>query len=133
MAWAVPYGLRSGATTMKLPRRGFLLAAGAAALPVLPRIARAQAYPTRPVRLVVAFTPGSGPDMFARLMGQRLSEKLGQQFVVENRPGAGTNIATETVVKAPPDGHTLLMVGAPNAINATLYDKLSFNFRRNHT
>jgi tripartite-type tricarboxylate transporter receptor subunit TctC len=116
---------------MKLPRRDFLhLAAGAAALPVLPRIARAQAYPTRPVRLVVGFSPGSGPDMFARLMGQWLSERLGQQFVVENRPGAANNIATETVVKSPPDGHTLLMVGAANAINATLYDKFSFNFLR---
>ena len=117
---------------MKLPhRRQFLhLAAGAAALPVVSRIARAQAYPTRPVRIVVGFTSGSGPDMFARLIGQWLSVRLGQQFVVENRPGAGGNIAAETVVKAPPDGHTLLMVGAPNAINTTLYDKLSFNFLR---
>ena len=116
---------------MKLCRRRFLhLAAGAAALPAVSRIARAQGYPLRPVRLIVGFTAGSGPDFFARLMGQWLSERLGQQFLVENRPGAGTNIGTEVVVKSPPDGYTLLMVGAPNAINATLYDKLSFNFLR---
>src|SRR5262245_31207930 len=116
---------------MKLPRRKFLhLAVSAAALPVLPHAATAQAYPSRPVRLIVGFTAGSGPDFFARLMGQWLSERLGQQFLVENRPGAGTNIGTEVVVKSPPDGYTLLMVGAPNAINTTLYDTLSFNFLR---
>jgi tripartite-type tricarboxylate transporter receptor subunit TctC len=116
---------------MKLCRRRFLqLAAGAAALPAISRIARAQGYPLRPVRLIVGFPPGSGPDFFARLMGQWLSERLGQQFLVENRPGAGTNIGTEVVVRAPADGYTLLMVGAPNAINTTLYDKLSFNFLR---
>ena len=116
---------------MKLPRRNFLhLAAGAAALPTISRIARAQAYPSRPVRVIVGFTAGSAPDIVARLMGQWLSERLGQQFLVENRPGAGTNIGTEAVVRAPADGYTLLLVGAPNAINATLYDKLSFNFLR---
>jgi tripartite-type tricarboxylate transporter receptor subunit TctC len=116
---------------MKLPRRNFLhLAAGAAALSAVSRIARAQAYPTRPVRLIVGFTPGSAPDIIARLTGQWLSERLGQQFLVENRPGAGGNIGAEVVVRAPPDGYTLLLVGAPNTINATLYDKLSFNFLR---
>jgi tripartite-type tricarboxylate transporter receptor subunit TctC len=117
---------------MKLPhRRQFLhLAAGAVALPAVSRIACAQAYPTRPVRLIVGFTPGSAPDIVARLMGQWLSERLGQQFLVENRPGAGGNIGTEVVVRAPADGYTLLLVGAPNAINTTLYDKLSFNFLR---
>ena len=116
---------------MKLPRRTFLhAAAGAAALPIISRVARAQTYPTRPVRLIVGFTPCSAPDILARLMGQWLSERLGQQFLVENRPGAGTNIGTEVVVRAPADGYTLLLVGAPNAINTTLYDKLSFNFLR---
>src|SRR5262245_17504760 len=116
---------------MKLPRRTFLhLAAGAAALPVVSRIARAQAYPTRPVRVIVGITPGGAPDIVARLVGQWLSERLGQQFVVENRPGAGTNLAAEAVVRAPADGYTLLLVGAPNAINTTLYEKLSFNFLR---
>ena len=117
---------------MKLPhRRQFLhLTAGAAALSALSRTARAQAYPTRPVRVIVGFTPGSAPDIVARLMGQWLSERLGQQFLVENRPGAGGNIGTEVVVRAPADGYTLLLVGAPNAINTTLYDKLSFNFLR---
>src|SRR5262245_46093510 len=118
---------------MKLPhRRHFLhLAAGAAALPAVPRLARAQAYPTRPVRIVVGFPAGgSASDIVARLIGQWLSERLGQQFVVENRPGAATNIATEAVVRASPDGYTLLIVGGWNAINATLYDKLSFNFIR---
>ena len=116
---------------MKLPRRNFLhLAAGAAALPAIARLAWAQAYPTRPVRIIVGVTPGSAPDIVARLMGQWLSERLGQQFLVENRPGAGTNIGTEMVVRAPADGYTLLLVSAPNAINATLYDKLSFNFLR---
>jgi tripartite-type tricarboxylate transporter receptor subunit TctC len=116
---------------MKLPRRRFLqLAAGAAALPAVSSVARAQAYPARPVRVIVGFTPGSAPDIVARLMGQWLSERLGQQFLVENRPGAGGNIGTEVVVRAPADGYTLLLVGAPNAINTTLYDKLSFNFLR---
>ena len=94
------------------------------------RIARAQAYPTRPVRIIVGFAAGGATDIVARLMGQWLSERLGQQFVIENRPGAGSNIATEAVVRAPPDGYTLLLVGAANAINATLYDKLNFNFIR---
>jgi tripartite-type tricarboxylate transporter receptor subunit TctC len=116
---------------MKLPRRKFLhLAAGAAAFPAVSRVARAQAYPMRPVRIIVGFAPGSAPDIIARLMGQWLSERLGQQFIIENRPGAAGNIATEAVVRAPADGYTLLLVGAPNAINATLYDKLSFNFLR---
>ena len=116
---------------MKLPRRNFLhLAAGAAALPAVSRIARAQAYPTRPVRIIVGFPAGSAPDIIARLMGQWLSERLGQPFIIENRPGAGSNIATEAVVRAPPDGYTLLLVIAANAINATLYDKLNFNFIR---
>jgi tripartite-type tricarboxylate transporter receptor subunit TctC len=116
---------------MKLPRRNFLhLAAGAAALPAVSRIARAQAYPTRPVRIVVPFTPGGASDITARLMGQWLSERLGQQFVIDNRPGGGTNIGTEAVVRAPADGYTLLMVGGYNAINATLYDKLNHNFIR---
>ena len=117
---------------MKLPhRRQFLhLAAGAAALPVLPRIAQAQSWPTRPVRLVVGFPAGGPVDIVARLMGQWLSERLGQPFVIENRPGAGSNIGTEVVVRAPPDGYTLLMVGTPAAINATLYDKLNFDFVR---
>src|SRR5262245_7338894 len=109
---------------MKLPRRKFLhLAASAAALPAVSRFAWAQAYPSRPVRIIVGVTPGSAPDIVARLMGQWLSERLGQQFLVENRPGAGTNIAAEMVVRAPADGYTLLLVGAPNAINTTLYDK----------
>jgi tripartite-type tricarboxylate transporter receptor subunit TctC len=116
---------------MKLPRRKFLhLAAGAAALPALSRIAGAQSYPTRPVRIVVGFAPGGGVDITARLIGQWLSERLGQQFIIENRPGAGTNIATEAVVRAPADGYTLLLVNAANAVNATLYDNLSFNFVR---
>jgi tripartite-type tricarboxylate transporter receptor subunit TctC len=116
---------------MKLPRRQFLhLAAGAAALPAVSRIARAQAYPTRPVRLVVGFPASSATDIFARLLGQWLSERLGQQFLVENRVGAATNIATEAVVRAPPDGYTLLLVTPANAISATLYDKLNFNFIR---
>jgi tripartite-type tricarboxylate transporter receptor subunit TctC len=116
---------------MKLARRDFLsLAAGAAAMPAISRTAQAQPYPSRPVHLVVGVAPGGAVDTFARLMGQRLSQRLGQSFVVDNRPGAGTNIATEAVVRAPADGHTLLLVAAPNAINATLYDKLSFNFIR---
>ena len=116
---------------MKLPRRKFLrLAAVAAALPAVSRIARAQAYPTRPVRLIAPFAPGGGSDMTARLIGQWLSERLGQQFVIDNRPGAASNIATEAVVRASADGYTLLIVGSWNTINATLYDKLSFNFIR---
>jgi len=116
---------------VKLPRRNFLhLAAGAAALPTVSRIAWAQAYPSRPVRIIVGFAAASSPDTTARLVGQALSTRLGQQFIVENRPGAGTNIATEAVVRAPPDGYTLLWVTAVNAINATLYDKLNFNFIR---
>jgi tripartite-type tricarboxylate transporter receptor subunit TctC len=114
---------------MKLPRRRFLhLAAGAAALPTVSRIARAQSYPARPVRLIVGFGAGGTPDIGARLIGQLLSERLGQPFVIENRPGAGTNIATEAVMRAPPDGYTLLFVTTPNLTNAILYDKLKFNF-----
>jgi tripartite-type tricarboxylate transporter receptor subunit TctC len=116
---------------MKLPRRNFLhLAAGAAALPVMPCLAWAQAYPTRPVRMIVGFPPGGGADITARLIGQWLSERLGQPFIIDNRPGAGSNIATEAVVRAPADGYTLLIVGTFNAFNATLYDKLNFNFIR---
>jgi len=116
---------------MKLSRRKLLqLGAGAAALPGMPRIARAQAYPSRPVRLMVGFAPGQAIDILARLVGQALSERLGQQFVVENRPGAGGNIVTEMVVRSAPDGYTFLVVGANNAINASLYDNLSFNMLR---
>jgi tripartite-type tricarboxylate transporter receptor subunit TctC len=116
---------------MKLHRRTFLhLAAGAAALPAVSRIARAQAYPSRPVRIVVGFAAGGGVDIVARLIGQWLSERLGQQFVIENRPGAATNIGTEAVVRSPADGYTLLVADASAAINATLYDKLNFNFIR---
>jgi tripartite-type tricarboxylate transporter receptor subunit TctC len=116
---------------MKLPRRNFLhLAAGAGALTAVSRFAWAQAYPTRPVRLIVPFAPGGAFDIMARLIGQWLSERFGQQFVIENRPGAGGNIGTEAAVRAPADGYTLLLVGATQAINATLYDKLSFNFIR---
>jgi tripartite-type tricarboxylate transporter receptor subunit TctC len=116
---------------MKLPRRNFLhLAAGAAALPTVSRFACAQAYPSRPVHLIVPFGPAGATDITARLIGQWLSERLGQQFVIENRPGAGGNIATEAVVKSPPDGYTLLYVTTANASNATLYDKLNFNFVR---
>ena len=116
---------------MKLPRRKFLhLAASVVAVPVLSGIARAQAYPTRPVRVIVPFAAGGGVDIIARLMGQWLSEQLGQPFVIENRPGAGGNIGTEAVVRAPADGYTLLLITAANAINTTLYEKLSFNFVR---
>jgi tripartite-type tricarboxylate transporter receptor subunit TctC len=116
---------------MKLPRRTFLhLAAGAAALPALSRIAFAQAYPTRPVRIVVGFAPSGPADIIARLIGQWLSERLGQQFVIDNRPGAGGNIGTEAVVRSPADGYTLLLCGVFSAINATLYDKLNFVFLR---
>jgi tripartite-type tricarboxylate transporter receptor subunit TctC len=114
---------------MKLSRRHFLrFASGAIALPASSRLARAQTYPNRPVRLIIGYTPGGSADLTARLMGQWLSEKLGQSFVVENRPGASTNIATEAVLRAAPDGYTLLLVAPANAINATLYDKLNFNF-----
>src|SRR5690242_18518405 len=116
---------------MTLPRRQFLhLAAGALALATLSRFARAQTYPSRPVRSIVGFAAGGPNDILARLIGQWLSQRLGQPFVVENRPGAGSNIATEAVVRAPPDGYTFLLVGSPNAINATLYDNLNFNFLR---
>src|SRR5215472_17292594 len=119
---------------MKLPRRNFLhLAPGAAALPAVPRIARAQAYPTRPVRIIVGFAAGSSNDILARLMGQWLSERLGQQFIVETRPGAGGNLASEAVARARPDGYTLLLPGSPDAINATLYGSLSFNFLRRYS
>src|SRR5437763_778308 len=116
---------------MKFPRRKFLqLAAGAAALPILPRLAKAQAYPTRPVRIIVGYAAGGQVDIIVGLIGHWLSERLGQQFVIENRPGASTNIATETVVHAPPDGYTLLLACLPNASNATLYENLKFKFIR---
>jgi tripartite-type tricarboxylate transporter receptor subunit TctC len=114
-----------------IPRRRFLhLAAGAAVLPTVSRIASAQAYPTRPVRIIVGIAPGGAPDIVARLIGQSLSEQLGQQFIVENRPGAGNNIATEAVVRATADGYTLLLVNSQNAINATLFERLNFDFVR---
>jgi tripartite-type tricarboxylate transporter receptor subunit TctC len=116
---------------MKLPRRKFLhLAVGIAALPAVSRIARAQAYPTRPVRIVAPTAPGGAPDILARLIGPWLSGRLGQQFVVENRPGGGTNIGTEAVVRAPADGYTLLLASTTSTINATLYDRLNFDFLR---
>jgi tripartite-type tricarboxylate transporter receptor subunit TctC len=116
---------------MSLPRRRFLhLAAGAAALPAISRVARAQAYPTRPVRLIVGFGPGGAADIVARLIGQWLSERLGRPFVIEDRPGAASNLATEAVVNSPPDGYTLLMISTPQAINATLYEHLNFKFVR---
>jgi len=116
---------------MKLPRRQFLhLAAGAAAFPVATRIASAQSYPSRPVHIIVGFPPGGATDINARLIGQWLSERLGQPFIIENRPGAGSNIGTELVVHAAPDGYTVLLAGPPTAINATLYEKLNFNFIR---
>src|SRR5262245_63397806 len=116
---------------MKLPRRQFLhWAAGAAALPAVSCTAWAQAYPARPVRIIVGFPPGFAADAIARLIAQSLSDSLGQQFVVENRPGAGSNIATDAVVRAAPDGYSLLLVTQTNAINATLYDNLGFNFVR---
>jgi tripartite-type tricarboxylate transporter receptor subunit TctC len=116
---------------MKLPRRNFLhLAAGAAALPAMPRFARAQAYPSRPVRIIVPFAPAGTTDILARLIGQWLSEQLGQQFVIENRPGASTIIGTDAVVRAPADGYTLLLATPSSAINATLFEKLSYNFLR---
>src|SRR5262245_22590760 len=116
---------------MKLPRRQFLhLAAGAAALLAVPRHARAQAYPSRPVRIVVGFPAGTAADLVARPLGQWLSERLGQPFIIDNRPGAASNIAAEAVVRSSPDGYTLLFVVTTNTINATLYDKLNFNFIR---
>jgi tripartite-type tricarboxylate transporter receptor subunit TctC len=116
---------------MKAPRRQFLhLAAGSAALAAVSRTAAAQLYPARPVRIIVGVAAGSTQDIVARLVSQFLSERMGQQFIVDNRPGGGGNIATEAVVNAPPDGYTLLLVGAPNAINATFYDKLNFDFMR---
>jgi tripartite-type tricarboxylate transporter receptor subunit TctC len=116
---------------MNLPRRKFLhLAAGAAVLPAFARVARAQAYPTRPVRLIVGFAPGGSADIFSRLLGQFLSERLGKPFIVENRLGAGSNLATEAVVRADADGHTLLTASVANAVNATLYEKLPFDFIR---
>src|SRR5215467_5987376 len=122
---------RDEASTLKLPRRRFLyLATAAAALPSVSRMATAQTYPTRPVRFIIGYPPGGSADLTARLMGQWLSERLGQPVVIESRPGAGTNIATETVVNAPPDGYTLLLVAPANAINATLYEKLNHNFTR---
>ncbi len=114
---------------MKLCRRQFLhFAAGGVTIPAVSTIARAQAYPIRPIHLVVGFPPGGPTDVFARLMGQWLSERMGQPFVIENRPGAGSNLGTEAVIRSPPDGYTLLLVASANAINATLYDRLSFNF-----
>jgi tripartite-type tricarboxylate transporter receptor subunit TctC len=116
---------------MKLPRRKFLhLAAGAAALPAITRVASAQSYPVRPVHLLAGFPPGGIVDLIARLIGQWLSERLGQQFVIENRPGAGSNIATELVARAKPDGYTLLLVSSVNAWNTAIYDNLNFNFVR---
>src|SRR4051812_15462912 len=118
-------------TAMNLLRRQFLhLAAGAAALPAAPRIAAAQSYPARPVRIIVGFPPGGPNDIVARIIGQWLSERLGQPFVIESRPGGGSNVGTEAVVRAPADGHTLLLASASNAINATLYERLNFNFIR---
>jgi tripartite-type tricarboxylate transporter receptor subunit TctC len=116
---------------MKLRRRQFLsVAAGAATLPVTPRFAGAENYPIRPVHLIVGFFAGGLTDILARILTVRLSERFGQQFIVENQPGAGTNIATERVVRASPDGYTLLMATSSNAINATLYDNLNFDFLR---
>jgi tripartite-type tricarboxylate transporter receptor subunit TctC len=116
---------------MKIPRRRFLhLARGAVVLPAVSRIAIAQAYPSRPVRWIVAGAAGNTTDILARLMGQWLSERFGQQFIIENRPGAGSNIGTEAAVRAPADGYTLLLIGAPQTINASLYEKLNFNFVR---
>ena len=116
---------------MKLARREFLrFAAGAAALPTASRLAMAESYPSRPVRVIVSFAAGGPTDIFARIIGQQLLQRLGQQFVIENKPGAGGNIGTETVVRAEPDGHTLLMIDATPTISATLYDKLNFNFVR---
>jgi tripartite-type tricarboxylate transporter receptor subunit TctC len=116
---------------MNLPRRKFLqLAAGAAALPLVSRVATAQSYPSRPVRIIVPDVPGGSNDVYVRLIAQRLSERLGQPFIMENRPGAGSNIGTEAAVRSAADGYTLLSVGPGAVINATLYDKLNFNFIR---
>ena len=116
---------------MKFPRRKFLhLTAGAAVLPAVSRVARAQAYPSRPVRLIVGSPPGGVVDLYARLIGQWLSERLGQPFIIENRAGAGGNIGTEAVVRAAPDGYTLLQITSGHSWNVTLYDKLNFNFIR---
>src|SRR6516165_9729027 len=120
-----------GGASVKLPRRNFLhLAAAVAALPAVSGIARAQTYPSRPVRLIVPLAPAGASDITARLIGQWLSERLGQQFVIDNRPGGGGNVDTEVVVRAPADGYTLLLVGGLNATNATFYDKLNYNFIR---
>jgi tripartite-type tricarboxylate transporter receptor subunit TctC len=119
---------------VKLPRRQFLrLAAGAAALPAVSQIARAQTYPSRPVRIMVGFAPGGPADILARLIGQWLSDHLGQPFIIENRPGASGNIATEAVVRAPADGHTLLLTVPANAVSDAIYDKLNFSFLRDTT
>src|SRR5436305_12496430 len=116
---------------MKLPRRKFLhLTAGAAALPFAPHFARAQNYPARPVRLIVGFAAGGSSDIVARMIGQWLSERLGQPFIIENRPGAGTNIGTEALAKSPADGYTLLLVSVANTVNASLYESLNFDFIR---
>ena len=129
----LPQALREPHEAKKWPecRRNFLhLAAGAAALPAVSRAAGAQSYPTRPVRIIVGFPAGGGADVVARLMGQWLSERFGRPFIIENRAGAGSNLGTEAVVRAPPDGYTLLQATATNAWNATLYDNLNFNFLR---
>src|SRR5882757_803203 len=124
-------GVHSRRHPMQHPRRRFLrLLAGAAAVPAVSRLASAQSYPSRPVRLIIGYTPGGSADITARLMAQWLSERLGQPFVIESRPGAGTNLATEAVAQSPPDGYTLLLVAPANAINATLYEKLNHNFAR---
>ena len=116
---------------MKLPRRKFLqLAAGASGLPTMSRLASAQSWPIRPIRIVVGYPAGITPDIVARLVGQRISPKIGQQFIIENRPGAGTSIAAEEVVRSPADGYSLLMVAAANTINTSLYPALNFNFTR---
>ena len=129
--WRAAFSYPLEGNAMKIPRRQFLhLAAGAATLQLAPPAAKAQAYPSRPVRWIVGFTPGGATDIIARLVGQMLSERLGQSFVIENRPGGGSNIATEAVVRAPADGYTLLLVGPANAVNATLYEKLNYNFIR---
>src|SRR5262249_21321487 len=124
----------AGGFKMKLPRRKFLhLAAGAAALPAMPRIAWAQTYPTRPVHWIVGFPPGGGADTVARIIAPWLSERLAQQVVIENRPGAGTNIAVQAVVNSPPDGYTLLWFGLANVINVSIFPHLPFDFLRDIT